>query len=245
MSKKAPLERISSRAGGLYTRPFSAAVPAAAFAAIVSMVSPWSISIPPAHLAQTFGYQTPACWLVAAALLAASILELRLAVVAVAVASGTVVAWLAWAMLVVTTPRFASLPFPFVGTDVIGGGWYAAAVGLLVVAGFAVSGLARRSEPGRMELAALTVLPGYGLMRLGEWARGLIFTVLFSSAFYLASTDSPDPALFADYGQSNNVPPPIPRWPEWVLLAISTAIWLAGVGLTLRRAGRRGWTEAG
>lgn len=181
----------------------------------------------------------------AAALLAASILELRLAVVAVAVASGTVVAWLAWAMLVVTTPRFASLPFPFVGTDVIGGGWYAAAAGLLVVVGFAVRDLTRRAEPGRMELAALTLLPGYGLMRLGEWARGVILAVLFSGAFYLASTDSPDPGLFADYGQSNNVPPPIPRWPEWVLLAISAAIWLASVALTLRRARRRGLIEAG
>ena len=238
------MERTTLRAAGVFIRPFSAAVPAAAFAAIASMVSPWSISIPPAHLAQTFGFQTPACWLVAAALLAASILELRLAVVAVAVASATVVAWLAWAMLVVTTPRFTSLPFGFVGTDLIGGGWYAAAVGLLVVAGFAVRGLAGRSEPGRMELAALTVIPGYGLMRLGEWARGLVLAVLFSGAFYLASTDSPDPALFADYGQSNNVPPPIPRWPEWVLLAIAAAIWLASVALTLRQANRRERTEA-
>ena len=238
------MERTSRRAAGAFTRPFSLAVPAAAFAAIVSIVSPWSISIPPAHLAQTFGFQTPACWLLAVALLAASILELRLAVAAVAVALGTVVAWLGWAMLVVTTPRFTSLPFPFVGTDVIGGGWYAAAVGLLAVAGFAVSGLARRSGPGRMELTALTVIPGYGLMRLGDWARGLIFAVLFSGAFYLASTDSPDPALFADYGQSNNVPPPIPRGPEWVLLGIAAGIWLVSVALTLRQAYRQGLSQA-
>ncbi|MGZ6300181.1 MAG: hypothetical protein ACXWMN_06785, partial [Candidatus Limnocylindria bacterium] len=59
-----------------------------------------------------------------------------------------------------------------------------------------------------------------------------------------ASTDSPDPALFADYGQSNNVPPPIPRWPEWVLLAIAAAIWLASVALTLRQANSQGLGKA-
>src|SRR5579859_2727955 len=158
-------------AAAALTRPLSLAVLFAALAAVASMASPWSISIPPAHLMQVFGFQAPACWLVVVALLAASILELRFAVVAVAVATGTLIAWLAWAMLIVTTPRFTALPFPFVGTDLIGGGWYAAAAGLLVVAAYVVKGSGDRLFPAGADLALFTVIPGYGLMRLGEWGQ--------------------------------------------------------------------------
>ena len=226
-------------AAAALTRPLSLAVLFAALAAVASMASPWSISIPPAHLTQVFGFQAPACWLVVAALLAASVLELRFAVVAVAVATGTLIAWLAWAMLIVTMPRFTALPFPFVGTDLIGGGWYAAAAGLLVVAAYVVKGFADRLSPAGVDLAIFTVIPGYGLMRLGEWGQGLTLAMLASGAFYLASTDSPDPAVFADYGQTGNVPPPIPREPEWILLALAAGIWLFSVAMTVWRANRQ------
>jgi len=68
-------------------RPFSIAVPAAAFTAFASIVSPWSIGIPPARPAQMFGFQSPACRLLVGALPAASILDPRLAVVAISVAN--------------------------------------------------------------------------------------------------------------------------------------------------------------
>src|SRR5258708_16676512 len=102
---------------------------------IASVLSPWWISVPPAHFAQTFGFQSPALWLVVIAMLAVLYLDLRAAVFALAVVEVVLIAWFAWAMWVVTTPRFASLAFPFIGTDLIGPGWYAAAVGLLVASG--------------------------------------------------------------------------------------------------------------
>lgn len=223
----------------IFTRPLSLAFLFAAFAAVASMASPWSISIPPAHLTQTFGFQTPWCWLEVIALLAASVLELRFAVFAVAVATGTLIAWLAWAMFIVTTPRFTAVPFPFVGTDLIGGGWYASAAGLLVVAAFVVKGSADRHAPAGIDLAIFTAIPGYGLMRLGEWGQGLTLALLCSGAFYFASTDSPDPAVFADYGHTGNVPPAIPREPEWILLAFAAAIWLFSVARTAWRANQQ------
>ncbi len=161
-----------------------------------SVASPWWVSVPPAHLSETFGFQTPACWVAAIALFAALFLDLRVAVFALAVVEVVLVAWFGWAMWVVTTARFTSLGFPFIGTDLIGPGWYAVAIGLLVSAGVVVKELNDRDAPVGWDLGVLTVLPGYGLARLGQWDRGLIWTALFSAALYFASTDSPDPSQF-------------------------------------------------
>jgi len=205
---------------------------------IASVLSPWWISIPPAHFAQTFGFESPACWLVAIAMLAALYLDVRVAVFALAVVEVVLIAWFAWAMWVVTTPRFASLGFPFIGTDLIGPGWYAAAVGLLVSSGVVVKELVDRDVPIGWDLWALTAIPGFGLARLGEWGRGLIWTTLVSAALYFASTDSPDPELFAEYGRTANVPPPYPRGPEWVLLALAAVLFVSTVVVTVRERRR-------
>lgn len=207
----------------------------AGFCLIASVASPWSISIPPAHISESFGFQTPLCWLAVVALVAALLLTGRAAIAALFLGLLVVIGWFAWAMWVVTTPRFTSLPFPFVGTDLIGPGWYAAAVGLLVVAGAVVKDLQDRDVPAGAELWILSVIPGYGLVRLGHWVRGLTWTVLFAGALYLGSTDSPDSALFADYGASGNVPPPMPRSPEYVLLGLAALLWVLSIVLTVRQ----------
>lgn len=206
-----------------------------ALCAIASIASPWWISVPPAQLTETFGFQSPACWLTVIALGAALYLDLRVAVIALAVLEVVLIAWFGWAMWVVTTPRFATLGFPFIGTDLIGPGWYATAVGLLVAAGVVVKELIDKDVAVAWDLWVFTAIPGYGLARLGQWSRGLIWTALFSAALYFASTDSPDPELFAEYGRTNNVPPPYPREPEWVLLALATLLFALGVVVTVRR----------
>ena len=210
-----------------------------AICAIASVASPWWISVPPAHLGETFGFQTPACWLAVLALFAALFLDLRVAVTALAVVEVVLIAWFAWAMWVVTTPRFTSLGFPFIGTDLMGPGWYAAAVGLLVASVVVVKELVDRDVPLGWDLWALTAVPGLGLVRLGHWGRGLIWTALVSAAFYFASTDSPDPGLFAEYGRSSNVPPPYPRGPEWALLALAALLFVSSVVVTARQRRRQ------
>lgn len=210
-----------------------------ALCVIASVASPWWISVAPAHLPETFGFQSPACWLVVIALFAALLLDLRVAVIALAVVEVVLIAWFGWAMWVVTTPRFTSLGFPFIGTDLIGPGWYAAAIGLLVAAGVVVKELNDRDVPVSWDLWALTAIPGYGLARLDQWDRGLIWTALCSAALYFASTDSPDPAQFAEYGHTGNVPPPYPREPEWVLLALAALLWVLSVVVTVRRRRRQ------
>jgi hypothetical protein len=220
-------------------RPASVLDLVVALCVVGSVASPWWISVAPAHFPETFGFQSPACWLAVVALFAALFLDLRVAVIALALVEVVIIAWFAWAMWVVTTPRFATLGFPFVGTDLIGPGWYATAVGLLVAAGVVVNELNDRDVPVGWDLWMLTTMPGYGLARLGQWSRGLIWTALFSAALYFASTDSPDPELFAEYGHSGNVPPPYPRGPEWVLLALATLLWVLSVLATVRRRRRQ------
>ena len=214
----------------------------AGFCLIASIASPWTVSIPPAHISESFGFQTPLCWLTAIALIAALFLRDRGAIAALAVAEVVVIGSFAWAMWVVTTPRFTSLPFPFVGTDIIGPGWYAAAVGLLIVACAVVKDLDDRNVPLGLDFWVVTVLPGFGLARLGKWVRGLAWTVLFAGALYFASTDSPDPAQFADYGRSGNVPPPMPREPEYVLLVLAGLLWVLSIAVTVRTR-RQAWVH--
>jgi hypothetical protein len=204
-----------------------------ALCVVASVASPWWVGIPPAHLAESFGFQTPACWLAAIALVAALFLDLRAAVIALAVVEVVLAASFGWAMWVVTTPRFASLGFPFMGTDLIGPGWYATAVGLLVAAVLVVKELNDQDVAVGWDLWVLTAIPGYGLARLGGLSRGLAWTALFSAALYFASTDSPDSTQFLEYGRTGNVPPPYPRNPEWVLLALAAALWLGAIALTV------------
>ena len=226
---------------GIRVRRLSVIDVLAGFCLVASVASPWSISIPPAHVSESFGFDTPLCWLAVIALASTLVLSGRAAIAAFSVGLFVVIGWFAWAMWVVTTPRFTSLPFPFVGTDLIGPGWYAAAVGLLIVAGCVVKDLQDRDVAPGPELWILTLIPGFGLARLGHWVRGLTWTVLFAGALYLGSTDSPDPVQFADYGASGNVPPPIPRSPEYVLLGIAAVMWILSVVLTVRQY-RRGST---
>jgi hypothetical protein len=206
---------------------------------LATVVSPWSISISPAHVAQSFGFQTPACWLAVIALIAGMVLEARMAVIALAVVELVLAGWFGWAMWIVTTPRFADLGFPFVGTDLIGAGWYAAAVGLLLAAGAVVKELADRAVPIGVDLWIITAIPGFGLMRLGQWSRGLMWAALFSAALYFASTDSPDPTQFADYGSSGNVPPAYPRGAEWALLALAALLAVVSIAVTAWQRRRR------
>ncbi len=204
-------------------------------AAVVSLLSEWTIAIEPAHLTQTFGVESPACWVAVAGLVATLILEIRLAVVAVFLTELVLLAWFGWALWVITTPRFTSIQFPFTPTDLMGPGWFAAAGGLLFAAGAVIRELRSRREPPREDFWLLTALPGFGLLRIGRWFQGGLWASLFIGALYFASSDSPDSTEFADLGKYGAVPAPYPRGAEWVLLAAAVVFWVAGITVTLWR----------
>lgn len=203
--------------------------------AVVSLLSQWTIAILPAHLFETFGVESPVCWVVVIGLVAALVLEIRLALVAVFLTEVVLVAWFGWATWVITTPRFTHIEFPFTPTDLIGPGWYIAAAGLLFAAGALVRELRRRHAPAREDLWLLTAIPGFGLLRMGRWFQGGLWLGLFVGALYLASADSPDSTEFADLGRYGAVPPPYPRGAEWVLLAAAAVFWILSVVVTVSR----------
>jgi hypothetical protein len=204
-------------------------------AAIISLLSQWTISILPAHLAETFGVESAACWLAVAGLLFALALDVRYAVIAVLYTEVVLLAWFGWAAWVITTPRFTNLPFPFTPTDLMGPGWYVAGVGVMLAAGAAIRELRLRHAPPREDLWLLTAIPGFGLLRLGRWFEGGVWAGLFIAAVYLASTDSPDSTEFADLGRYGAVPPPFPRGAEWVLLGAAVLFWVISVAVTVWR----------
>jgi hypothetical protein len=66
-----------------------------------------------------------------------------------------------------------------------------------------------------------------------------MWAALFSAALYFASTDSPDPTQFADYGRSGNVPPAYPRGAEWALLALAALLAVVSIAVTAWQRRRR------
>ncbi len=203
--------------------------------AIISLLSQWTVSILPAHLAETFGVESAACWLAVIGLLAALALDVRPAVIAIFFTEIVLVAWFGWATWVVTTQRFTNLPFPFTPTDLMGPGWYAAGAGLVLAAGAAIRELHLRHAPARADFWLLTAIPGFGLLRMGRWFEGGLWAGLFVGAVYLASTDSPDSTEFADLGRYGAVPPPFPRGAEWVLLGAAVLFWIISIAVTVWR----------
>jgi hypothetical protein len=207
---------------------------------VAAVISPWSIRIPAAHLAEGFGFQTPACWIVVVALAVALVSpDGRTALVALLAGEIVLAAWFGWAAWVVTTPRFVQLGYPFVAFDVLGPGWYAAATGLPVAAVDVVLKMRVWQPQPAADIWFLAALPGFGLARLGKWYRGLVWLALVAICVYMASLQSPDPTTWQDLGP-NNVPTPFPnRAPVWFFLALAAGIWAGSVLDTYRQARRQ------
>jgi hypothetical protein len=200
----------------------------------IALVSLWTISIPKVQENASFGFQSPVCWLAALALLGAILLpNSALSTASLVAAELVLIGWYAWAMWLVTTPRFSS-QYDFVGSDFVAPAWYAAGLGLL----FAAAVVARRyrdsDHPAGAETWWLAAVPGYGLVRLGKIARGITWTVLVVTALVLASLASPIAPLFQPLNGIPDLPTPLPtRAPTWILLAAAAFFALLSVADTI------------
>jgi hypothetical protein len=202
----------------------------------LELVSPWTIRIPPAGLDTMFGFQILVCWLIVITTLATLLAtNLRLAVAAALAGEALLLAWFAWAMWIATTSRFAGIDFPFIGIDLVGPGWFYAALG--VMTGGATIARKYHDLEGRpgAEVWFLAALPGLGLLRLGRTTRGVVFAMLVSLAVFLASIDSPVAPLFQPIVGSFDPPiAPPTRVLDWVLLAGAVVIALVSIIDTAR-----------
>jgi len=212
---------------------------------VLALVSPWTIEIPQVHADVNFGFQNPICWLVVLAMFAALLTaNAALRVAAALAAEFFLLVWFAWATWAAASSQYSSVDFPFIGIDLIGPGWFEAALGL-----FAIGAVAARQfhdqevRPG-LEVWLLSLIPGMGLIRIGRTARGVLWAVLVSAAIFLASVDSPVAPLFQPIAGHFDLPPPPPtRAPEWILLGAGlafAAVGLVDTFLVKRRLPQRG-----
>jgi hypothetical protein len=205
----------------------------------IALVSLWTIGIPKVGATPTFGFQSPICWLVVLALLGALLLpNIALNTASLLAAELLLIAWYAWAIWLVTTPAYSS-HYAFVGSDIVGPAWYAAASGLLFAAALVADRYRDSDQPARAETWFLAAVPGYGLHRLDKSMRGLMWTVLVATALLLASFDSPIAPLFQPANGLPDLPDPLPtRGPSWILL-FAAAIFAALSVVDTIRAKRR------
>jgi hypothetical protein len=125
--------------------------------------------------------------------------------------------------------------YDFVGTDMVGPAWYAAALGLL----FTAAVVARRYRDSDLHFGPetwwLAAIPGSGLRRLDRTARGLLWASLVAAALWLASLDSPIAPLFQTVNGMQDLPDPLPtRAPTWILLGIAVLLAALSVVDTIR-----------
>lgn len=165
------------------------------------------IGVVPARFDESFGYQSLACWAMAASLVVAIFAtDRRMAVAAVFIADAALVGWYVWVAWLVTTPAFSQQGYPFVAQDLIGSGWYLGGVAVIVAAASVATRVHNADERIGAELLALGAIPGAGLFRLGKRLRGSIWAVLVGMALFFAGQDTPDPAMFNAAGRWLEIP---------------------------------------
>jgi hypothetical protein len=159
---------------------------------------------------------------------------------AVLAAEAVLVGWFAWVMWLATTAQYSGVDFKFIGIDLIGAGWFEAALGLFAVAASVARGLhADETPPGR-DVLLLAAVPGMGLMRIGRTARGVIWAVLVAAAVFLSSVASPISAIFVPISGHLDLPAnPSTRAPEWIFLGSAVVLAAASVVDTIVVTRRR------
>ena len=165
----------------------------------LALISPWLVGISQVHTDVNFGFQNPICWLVVIALVASMLATntpIRLATLLAA--EVILVGWFVWVMWLATTPTYASVDFSFVGIDLVGPGWFEAALGLFAAGAVLARSLHAHEIPPKRDLWLLAAIPGMGLMRIGHTARGVVWVVLVSTAVFAASVASPIAPILAD-----------------------------------------------
>jgi len=197
----------------------------------LALISPWLAGISQVHTDVNFGFQNPACWLVVLTLVA-SVLAISTAIrlAAILAAEAVLVGWFAWVMWLATTAQYSGVDFKFIGIDLIGAGWFEAALGLFAVAAIVARRLhADETLPGR-DVLLLAAVPGMGLMRIGRIARGVTWAVLVAAAVFLSSIASPISAIFVPISGHLDLPAnPSTRAPEWIFLGSAVVLAAASV----------------
>lgn len=177
--------------------------------AALSVLTPWTIEVAVGHLPRVFGWTNPLAWLVAVCLLLSVMNSARpYHGLALALAGAALVAWVAWAGWLLTTPSFSKLAFTFTPADLISTGWYAGLFGWVIAVDAFASRRAREPKVARgRDVWPLALVPGMGLVRLGFFGRGRIWLVAAILALAFIGISAVNDSEFAYWAHYDTLPP--------------------------------------
>jgi hypothetical protein len=201
---------------------------------VTSLLTPWSSEIRVAHQPRTIGLTLPVAWLVAATIGAARLrIPRRYAGLALGAAAAGLAGWLAWVSWRLSTPDFRHLAFTFLPVDVLGYGWYLGlAAWALALYSLAVSA---EDEPRPATLWSFALVPGMGLLRMGEIVRGRAWLVAVALIVVFLQLTGVQPEEFQYYADvSRSTPPDRSRLLALVLTSALVLTWAASILDTLR-----------
>ncbi|HEX6547941.1 MAG TPA: hypothetical protein VF134_04295 [Candidatus Dormibacteraeota bacterium] len=201
----------------------------AAALGVLALVSIWSPPVPRAELSQSFGFQLALAWVAVLAAVAAAVTTSRLGTALAALSGLAVAAWLGWQSVHLLSPGLAGQDLRLLPIDLLGEGWYAA----LGVWALAVDGLVSRL-PEAQRPGWLAVLPGMGLLRIGEAGRGRAWLAGVAAAILMVKFAAVDSLEFAAFQHYAELPPGRPRILAYVALGLPLLVWAASVVDTWR-----------
>jgi hypothetical protein len=204
---------------------------------LTALLTPWSTAIPPVQWPQRFGWQAPLAITVVAALVIVQVHRLhRYRVLAIVIAGGALMAWIAWVSGQLLTPPFAKTGFPFLPVDLLGEGWAVALLAFVVtVDGMAVEAAGDAGTTRAREVWPFAAVPGMGLVRMMYTGRGRLWLAAVAFALFLVQANAIGWAEFQDYGSRGSLPEPRPRSAVLIPLALAALIWLASLWDTRRK----------
>jgi hypothetical protein len=205
---------------------------------LISLLTPWTVGVPPLGFPQIFGWQTPAALVVLLALIVARLPFRRgLAAPALLVAGLGLVGWVVWAIAQLVGPGFRHTGFPFLPIDLIGEGWYVALVAFVVsVDGLAVEAAAADRPVRAGDVWAFALVPGMGLVRMQYVGRGRLWAIAVGFSLALLQANAVGAEEFQYYeALGRSLPEPRQRAAALIPLALGLAIWLASLRDTHQR----------
>ena len=208
---------------------------------LLSLLTPWSITVTMAHAPRVFGWANPLAWLLAASLVITAMRTARAYhAAALALAGMALVLWVGWISWRLTTRDFAGLHFPFLPVDLLSTGWYAGALAWLVALDdFAAS---RAHAPGvamSRDVWPPALVPGMGLVRLGLIGRGRAWLAAAILLVGFIGISAVNDSEFAYWGQYGELPPDRGRLDAILAAAVLALLWFGSLLDTWRSLRRR------
>ena len=204
---------------------------------LIALLTPWSVPIRPLHWTDVFGWQSPVSVVAIAAMAAIYLRRARPFTVPLAILSGiALLGWLGWVIGNLLTGPFAHSAFPFLPIDLLGEGWYIAALAFVItVDGLAQSASRSERRATGFEVWPFALVPGMGLVRLHYPMRGRLWFVGFAISIFLLQTNAVGVEEFQYYASLGGLPPGRARIGALIPAVLALILWLLSLWDTRAR----------